>query len=105
MQKNRNDGASILKRVFSISEIGLLISFLVIFIFFSVSSKYFFTVRNLSNILGQISLPLIAAVGLLVLVTRRVPLELPTWSWRVPAYGIGTVAAYWTIERIVGFWG
>jgi len=64
MQNNRMNGTSILKRMFSISEIGLLISFLVIFIFFSVTSKYFFTVRNLSNILGQISLPLISAVGL-----------------------------------------
>jgi len=64
MQNNRMNGTSILKRMFSISEIGLLISFLVIFIFFSVTSKYFFTVRNLSNILGQVSLPLISAVGL-----------------------------------------
>jgi len=52
------------RRIFAVSEIGLLVSFLVIFIFFSVTSRYFFTVRNLSNILGQISLPLIAAVGL-----------------------------------------
>ena len=66
MQNSKNNGTSILKRVFSISEIGLLISFLVIFIFFSVTSKYFFTVRNLSNILGQVSLPLISAVGLSV---------------------------------------
>jgi len=64
MQNSRMKGTSILKRMFSISEIGLLISFLVIFIFFSVTSKYFFTVRNLSNILGQVSLPLISAVGL-----------------------------------------
>ena len=64
MQNSRMNGTSILKRMFSISEIGLLISFLVIFIFFSVTSKYFFTVRNLSNILGQVSLPLISAVGL-----------------------------------------
>ena len=59
-----SERAGILRSIFSINEIGLLISFLVIFIFFSAASKYFFTVRNLSNILGQISLALISAVGL-----------------------------------------
>ena len=24
-------------------------------------------------------------------------------AWRIPVYGIGAVAAYWTIERVVGF--
>jgi hydrogenase/urease accessory protein HupE len=27
----------------------------------------------------------------------------PSWAWRLPAYGIGTMAAYWTIERVAGF--
>jgi hypothetical protein len=27
------------------------------------------------------------------------------WAWRVPAYAIGAIAAYWTVERVVGFWG
>ncbi|HEB29847.1 MAG TPA: ABC transporter permease [Spirochaetes bacterium] len=58
---------SILKRIFSVNESGLLVSLAVIFIFFSVSSRYFLTVRNLSNVLGQVSLPLIAAVGFSVL--------------------------------------
>lgn len=34
-------------------------------------------------------------------VLRRVPL--PEWAWRVPVYSIGTMAAFWTIERISGF--
>jgi ribose/xylose/arabinose/galactoside ABC-type transport system permease subunit len=54
---------SFLRRIFGVSEFGLLVSLIVIFLFFSISSSYFFTVRNISNILGQISLPLIAAVG------------------------------------------
>jgi len=58
---------SILKRIFGVSEFGLLVSLVVIFSFFSISSKYFFTVRNISNILGQISLPLIAGVGFSIL--------------------------------------
>ncbi len=30
--------------------------------------------------------------------------SLPAWAWRIPAYGIGAVAAFWTIERVAGFW-
>jgi hydrogenase/urease accessory protein HupE len=27
----------------------------------------------------------------------------PQWAWRVPVYGIGALAAFWSIERIAGF--
>lgn len=27
----------------------------------------------------------------------------PEWAWRVPVYAIGSVAAFWTIERLAGF--
>jgi len=27
----------------------------------------------------------------------------PQWAWRVPVYAIGSMAAFWTIERISGF--
>jgi len=64
---SQNKQINIIKRLFSIGEIGLLISLAVLFIFFSIASPYFLTVRNISNILGQISLPLIAAVGLSML--------------------------------------
>ncbi len=47
----------------------------------------------------------IAAVGVVVVVARRLALPQPVWAWRVPSYGIGAVAAFWTIERIAGFWG
>jgi len=46
----------------------------------------------------------IAAVGVMIVVARRLPLPQPTWVWRVPAYGIGAVAAFWSIERVAGFW-
>ena len=57
---------------------------------------------NVGVELGQ--LLFIAAVGALVVVARRFSLRQPTWAWRVPAYGIGAVAAFWAIERVVGFW-
>jgi len=57
---------------------------------------------NLGVEAGQ--LLFIAAVAVLILLARRTSLRLPTWAWRVPAYSIGTVAAFWAIERIVNFW-
>ena len=27
----------------------------------------------------------------------------PDWAWRVPVYGIGSMAGFWTIQRIAGF--
>lgn len=31
------------------------------------------------------------------------PFRWPGWAWRVPVYSIGSLAAFWTIERIAGF--
>ncbi len=59
---------SFLQRISGLGELGLLIVFAVIFIFFSIASDYFFSLRNITNILGQISLPAITAVGLAMLV-------------------------------------
>lgn len=38
-------------------------------------------------------------------VARRIPVPRPALDLRVLAYAIGTVAAFWTIERVLGFWG
>jgi hypothetical protein len=34
-------------------------------------------------------------------IERGLALPRPAWAWRVPAYAIGTIAAYWTIGRVV----
>lgn len=34
-------------------------------------------------------------------VLRRV--AWPGWAWRIPVYGIGGIAAFWTLERMAGF--
>jgi hydrogenase/urease accessory protein HupE len=57
---------------------------------------------NVGVELGQLAF--IAAVGVVIVVARRLALPQPTWAWRVPAYGIGAVAAFWSIERVAGFW-
>ncbi len=45
----------------------------------------------------------IAAALLLAVLTRPVAIRSPTWAPQLPAYGIGAMAAFWTIERLVGF--
>ena len=54
---------------------------------------------NLGVEAGQ--LLFIAAVFLAWSVLRRI--EWPQWAWRLPVYGIGAMAGFWTIERIAGF--
>ena len=48
-------------------EVALFLIFIIIFIFFSFSSEYFFSLRNIMNVSGQLSIVLIAAVGFAVL--------------------------------------
>jgi len=48
---------------------------------------------------GQLAF--VAAVMLAWAALRQ--LRLPVWAWRVPVYGVGGMAAFWTIERIAGF--
>jgi hydrogenase/urease accessory protein HupE len=54
---------------------------------------------NLGVEAGQ--LLFIAAVLLAWALLRRI--NWPQWIWRVPVYAIGSMAAFWTIERIAGF--
>jgi len=54
---------------------------------------------NLGVEAGQ--LVFIAGVFLAWSLLRRV--SWPEWAWRIPVYAIGTMAAFWTIERIAGF--
>jgi hypothetical protein len=43
-----------------------------------------------------------AVIGVMVLL-RRFSLTLPTGAWRVAPYAIGSVAAFWTIQRVLSF--
>jgi len=46
----------------------------------------------------------IAAVLGVVALGRRVMTRQPAWTWRLAPYGIGSLAAYWPVERVAGFW-
>jgi hypothetical protein len=56
---------------------------------------------NVGVEVGQ--LMFVAAVLGLVWAGRRLRIPAPSWGWRVPAYAIGAVAAFWTIQRTVAF--
>ncbi len=45
----------------------------------------------------------IAAVLALFAVLKRLPVTLPQGAWRVLPYSIGSIAAYWTIDRVMSF--
>jgi hydrogenase/urease accessory protein HupE len=36
-------------------------------------------------------------------VAQRIGVSQPTWAWRIPAYAIGSVSAFWIIQRISVF--
>jgi len=45
----------------------------------------------------------IAAVLALFAVLKRLPVTLPQGAWRLLPYSIGSIAAYWTIDRVMSF--
>lgn len=54
---------------------------------------------NVGVELGQLTF--IAAVLLAWALLKRI--NWPDWAWRVPVYTIGSLAAFWTIDRLSGF--
>jgi hypothetical protein len=53
---------------------------------------------NVGIELGQLAF---AAVLLAAAALRRIPVAWPRWAQAVPAYGIGTMAAFWFLQRAV----
>ena len=58
---------------------------------------------NLGVEAGQ--LLFIGAALAVMAAARPIQLFRSDWAWRVPVYGIGAVATYWTLANVVGFWG
>jgi hydrogenase/urease accessory protein HupE len=57
---------------------------------------------NVGVEIGQ--LLFVSGVVVLYSIAKRIQPLPPAWAWRVPTYTIGGVAAFWTIDRIAGFW-
>ncbi len=45
----------------------------------------------------------VCVVLLLIAALRRVPVTWPQGSWRLAPYAIGSIAAFWTVERVAAF--
>lgn len=56
---------------------------------------------NVGVELGQ--LLFIAAVLLVMAALHKIRIKWPSWAQQLPAYGIGSIAAFWFIERLAGF--
>ena len=56
-----------IKKYLNNGEVALAIILIVVFTFFSFASEYFFTLRNIMNVSGQLSIILIASIGFAVL--------------------------------------
>jgi len=56
---------------------------------------------NIGVEIGQL---LFIAAALMVIKLITIKKEWPVWITKVPAYGIGSVAAFWLIERVTAFW-
>jgi RHS repeat-associated protein len=50
--------------------------------------------------LGQLAFVAVVLLGMAAL--KALPVRWPRWSAMVPAYGIGSFAVYWLIERVAG---
>ena len=57
---------------------------------------------NLGVELGQIVFVFVALTAVWLL--GRIRKDWPTWTAQVPAYGIGALAAFWLVERLIGIW-
>jgi hypothetical protein len=57
---------------------------------------------NLGVEAGQLAF-VVGVVACLYAARRLVP-RIPAWAHRVPAYAIGSLAAFWCIDRVVDFW-
>ena len=44
-----------------------------------------------------------AALGV-IWVLKRIPMTWPAWSLKIPPYAIGSLAAFWVIQRTTSFW-
>ena len=58
---------------------------------------------NVGVELGQLGF--IGVVLLIYAILGNFAKKVPQWANQAPAYLIGSIAAFWTIERTLGFWG
>jgi len=45
----------------------------------------------------------ITIVAVIIALLRKIKIPYPSWSWRLVPYTIGSIAAFWTLERTISF--
>ena len=45
----------------------------------------------------------ITIVAVIIALIRKVKISYPSWSWRLVPYTIGSIAAFWTLQRTISF--
>jgi len=45
----------------------------------------------------------IAIVAVIIAILRKIKIPYPNWSWRLVPYTIGSIAAFWTLQRTISF--
>ena len=56
---------------------------------------------NVGVELGQLTF--IVVMFLLIKALRKIPYKWPQWAYQLPAYSIGSIAAFWFVDRVIGF--
>lgn len=58
---------------------------------------------NVGVEVGQIIfVAIVLSIGYII---SKLPIQVPLWLRKSPAYIIGSLAFYWVIDRVIGFWG
>jgi len=67
--KQERTPASVLGRILKVREMGVLLALIILFVFFSFANEYFFGLTNLLNVVRQVSLLGIIAMGMTMVIT------------------------------------
>ena len=57
---------------------------------------------NVGVEIGQVLF--VAGAVIVIALASRQEIRWPSWAWRIPTYGAGSLAAFWTIQRVSSFW-
>ena len=57
---------------------------------------------NVGVEIGQVLF--VAGAVIVIALASRQEILWPSWAWRIPTYGAGSLAAFWTIQRVSSFW-
>lgn len=45
----------------------------------------------------------ITIIVAIIIILRKIKIPSPEWPWRLVPYAIGSIAAFWTLQRVISF--